>query len=143
MGSDEGRGDRNGVRPALSESELDVLKVLWAGGPATVRQVNEAVQGLGRRWAYTTVLTLLQRLLAKGWVVSETGGPAHVFRAAATREEWLQERLRALADQTCEGESMPLVWALVKGGRFSMEQIAEFRSLLDSMTGQDESLGSE
>lgn len=131
-----GREDREG-RPGLSESELDVLKVLWAEGPGTVRQVNERLQGVGRRWAYTTVLTLLQRLQAKGWVASETGGSAHVFRAAATREEWLRERLETLAEQTCEGERMPLVLALVKGERFTAKEVAEFRKLLDSMTRQD------
>jgi predicted transcriptional regulator len=135
--------DDDGARPGLSESELDVLKVLWSNGPGTVRQVNDALQALGRRWAYTTVLTLLQRLQAKGWAASDTSGPAHVFRAAATREEWLRERLGTLADQTCEGERMPLVWALVKGERFSAREVAEFRKLLDAMTGQDPKGGGE
>ena len=124
-------------RPGLSESELDVMKVLWGEGPGTVRQVNQRLTELGRRWAYTTVLTLLQRLQAKGWVTSETGAPAHVFRAAASRDDWLRERLGTLAEQICGGERMPLVLALVKGERFSKQELDEFRTLLDSLTRQD------
>ena len=52
-------------RPGLSESEMEVLKALWDHGPGTVRQINGVLGGRGRSWAYTTVLTLLQRLGAK------------------------------------------------------------------------------
>ncbi|GIW89295.1 MAG: transcriptional regulator [Isosphaeraceae bacterium] len=130
-------------RPGLSDSELEVMKVLWREGAGTVRQVNERLAELGRRWAYTTVLTLLQRLQAKGWVRSETGGPAHVFRAVASREDWLKDRLGTLAEQTCGGERMPLLLALVKGERFTEQQIAEFRRLLDAMEDGEPRQGSE
>lgn len=120
-------------RPGLSESELDVLKYLWRHGQSTVRQVNDGLKRAGRHWAYTTVLTLLQRLQAKGWVDSDTSSTAHVFRAAATREQWLQERMRILAAQACGGESMPLVLALVKGARFRPEELEEFRGLIEQL----------
>ena len=59
---------------SVSEAELEVLKALWDAGPSTVRTVNTALQHLGRRWAYTTVQTLLQRLEAKGYVASDRAG---------------------------------------------------------------------
>jgi BlaI family penicillinase repressor len=119
-------------RPPLSEAELEVLKVLWDEGEGTVRRVNEQLRRRGRRWAYTTVSTLLQRLLAKGYARSETGdGRAHVFYPVASREELLRDRLRALADQLCEGAPAPLVLALVEGHRFSAAEIARLRKLLD------------
>jgi predicted transcriptional regulator len=117
----------------LSDSELEVLKVLWNEGASTVRRVNEMLHRDGRRWAYTTVLTLLQRLQAKGWVVSDTSGAAHVFRAAAGREQWLNEQLQTLADQACAGESAPLVLALVQKARFSPQELARFRELIDRL----------
>ena len=52
-------------QPGLSESEREVLRVLWDRGPATVREINAELTRRGRRWAYTTVATLLQRLTAK------------------------------------------------------------------------------
>ena len=72
----------------VSESELEVLKTLWEVGACTVRTVNAALQRRGRRWAYTTVQTLLQRLEAKGYVACDRGGPAHVFRAAVSPRDW-------------------------------------------------------
>ncbi len=127
------------ARGALSEAEREVLKALWDEGPGTVRQVNAVLSGRGRKWAYTTVQTLLQRLQAKGWVASDTSGPAHVFRASGSREEMLQDHLKTLADELCEGASAPLVLALVQGHRFTPEEIARFRRLLDRLEGDGES----
>jgi predicted transcriptional regulator len=110
---------------------MEVLRVLWDYGPATVRHINEALRTQGRSWAYTTVQTLLQRLVQKGCVASETGGVAHVFRASASRDEIIRDRLRDVADQLCAGASAPLVLALVEGHRYSAEEIATFRALLD------------
>ena len=124
------------TREPLSEAELEVLKTLWDEGPAPVRRVNEVLTRRGRRWAYTTVLTLLQRLATKGWVSVDASGSAHVFRASATREELLSDRLRDLADQVCEGTPAPLVLALVQGHQFTTEEIARFRQLLDRLEDQ-------
>jgi predicted transcriptional regulator len=118
-------------KAGLSEAEGEVLRALWDHGPGTVRQVNEVLGGRGRRWAYTTVLTLLRRLQAKGYAASEPSGVAHVFRAAVSRDELLERRLRDTADELCDGSAAPLVLALVQGHRFSAEELARFRQVLD------------
>jgi predicted transcriptional regulator len=120
-------------RASISETELEVLKVLWEHGPGTVRTVNDRLRRQGRRWAYTTVLTLLQRLEAKGYVASDKSGVAHVFRPAVTRDRLLRQRLKDLANQLCEGTATPLVLALVEGQRFTAEEISQFRQLLDQL----------
>jgi predicted transcriptional regulator len=120
-------------RTSISETELDVLKVLWENGPGTVREVNTLLRRQGRRWAYTTVLTLLQRLEAKGYVTSDKSGLAHVFRPAVTRDKLLRQRLKDLANQLCEGTATPLVLALVEGQRFTAAEISQFRQLLDQL----------
>jgi predicted transcriptional regulator len=117
----------------VSEAELEVLKALWECGPGTVRALKEALGRQGRGWAYTTVQTLLQRLEAKGHVRSDKGGPAHVYRAAVTRERLLGQRLRDLADQLCGGAASPLLLALVEAGRFTPEEIQRLRRLLDEL----------
>ncbi len=117
----------------VSESELEVLKTLWEVGAGTVRAVNAALQGRGRRWAYTTVQTLLQRLEAKGYVACDRGGPAHVFRAAVSREELVSRRLRDLADQLCGGTASPLLLALVEDGRLTSDDVQQLRRLLDRL----------
>jgi BlaI family transcriptional regulator, penicillinase repressor len=135
-------------RSTISETELDVLKVLWEHGPGTVRELDGRLRDRGRRWAYTTVLTLLQRLEAKGYVTSDKSSVAHVFRPTVSRAKLLRRRLKDLADQLCEGTATPLVHALVEGERFSAEEIEEFRRLLDRLQprkgkGRGETKGQE
>ena len=117
-------------RPSISEAERDVLKALWEQGSGTVRHIQAVLRKQGRRWAYTTVITLLHRLEAKGYVASDKSGFAHVFKAAVSREDVVHQRLAALADEFCEGTAVPLVRALVQGQRFSDEEIEQFRQLI-------------
>jgi predicted transcriptional regulator len=119
-------------QPGLSESEREVLRVLWDRGPGTVREINLELTRRGRRWAYTTVATLLQRLSAKRYAASDPSTVPHVFRAAVTRDEILERRLKDAADELCDGRAAPLVLALVQGGRFSADELARMRSLLDA-----------
>lgn len=122
------------ARPSpISEAELDVLKTLWDLGPSTVRAVNTALRRGDRRWAYTTVLTLLQRLEAKGYTRSDKTRPAHVFSAAVSRDQLLGRQLRDLADRLCDGTASPLLLALVEDGRLTPDDVHELRRLLDRL----------
>jgi BlaI family penicillinase repressor len=120
-------------RPTVSETELEILKTIWEQGRGTVREINARLRHTGRRWAYTTVLTLLQRLEAKGYVASDKTGLAHVFRAVVSRDRLLRQRLKDLAQQLCEGAPAPLVLALVESQNFSEDEIEQFRRLLDEL----------
>jgi predicted transcriptional regulator len=124
------------TQPPISETEQAVLKVLWDRGPGTVREVLAALSGQGHSWAYTTVQTLLTRLIVKGYVAADRTGPAHVYRAAVSRDELLQQRLSDLADTFCEGTASPLMLALVEGSEFTPEEIARFRALLDKLEAE-------
>ncbi|HOZ46890.1 MAG TPA: BlaI/MecI/CopY family transcriptional regulator [Candidatus Hydrogenedentes bacterium] len=122
----------------VSDAEMEVLQTLWKEGPATVREVSERLGSGKNSWAYTTVQTLLGRLEAKGSVKSDKTGLAHVFSAAITRERFLSDRLLELADKVCDGTTMPLVMALVDKQRFTADEVAEFRRLLDEAAGARE-----
>ena len=124
-------------RLPVSDAELEVLKVLWSTGPATVRDVAAALRKQRRRLAYNTVLTLLSRLREKGYVAADRRDTAHQFRAVVTREALLGSSLAALADLVCDGTSSPLVLALVRDQQFSAEEIAHFRKLLDTLEPKD------
>jgi BlaI family transcriptional regulator, penicillinase repressor len=124
--------------PPLADTELEVLKVLWQIGSGTVRQINEVLRERDRQWAYTTVLTLLTRLQAKGYVASDKSELAHVFRPAVSRDKLLKQRLSHLAEDLCEGTATPMVHALVQDHRFSPEELAGFRKLLDELEHKPE-----
>jgi predicted transcriptional regulator len=123
-------------RPGLSKAEREVLKVLWDYGPGTVRKINEVLKRRGRRWAYTTVATLLQRLGVKRYVTGDPSAVAHVYRAVITREELLERRLKDTAEELCDGQAAPLILALVQSSRLSADELGRLRQLLDKAAGR-------
>jgi BlaI family penicillinase repressor len=118
-------------QPGLSEAEIEVLKVLWDLGPSPVRVVNRELSARGRRWAYTTVSTLLLRLATKGCVASDSSTVPHVFHATVSRDELVDRRLRDAAEELCDGDTVPLVLALVQKHKFKPAELARFQRLLD------------
>jgi BlaI family transcriptional regulator, penicillinase repressor len=120
------------IKAGLSEAEREALRSLWDHGPGTVRQVMEMLVERGRRWAYSTVATLLRRLEGKGYSASETVGGSLVYRATLSREDLLERRLKDAAVELCDGAAAPLVFlALVEGNRFSAEELDRIRLIID------------
>lgn len=121
------------LRRPVSDTELEVLKALWSGGPGTARDVERRLAQRQPRWAYNTLLTLLSRLRDKGYVAADRSGTAHIFRPRVTREQLLSSGLARMVDRICDGTTSPLVHALVRGGQFSSDDIADLRRLLDEL----------
>jgi predicted transcriptional regulator len=119
------------INPALSDAEREALRTLWERGPGTVRQVMEAIGGRGRAWTYSTVATLLRRLESKGYAASEPVNGTLVYRAAVSRENLLELRLKDAAAELCDGAAAPLVLALVQGNRFTAEELDRIRRMID------------
>ena len=117
--------------PGVSDAELNLLKSLWDQGPGTVREVHSRLAGPSQNRAYTTVQTLLTRLVEKGYVAVARDGPAHTFRAAVTRDDLAGKRVEELASDLLDGALAPLVLRLVERGRFSKDEILRFRAMLD------------
>ncbi len=118
--------------PQVAEAELAVLKVLWDGGPGVVREVQERLEKSGRDYAYTTVQTLLLRLCEKGFVHKDERGVAHVFRAAKTREQHARACVGEVVDSVLDGAMAPLLLSLLPRGKFTPEELAQFRALIDA-----------
>ena len=121
----------------IPDSELDVLKVLWDRGQATVREVLETLRAAGYPWSYATVATLLDRLETKGVVTSDRAELAFVYRPVITTQEVRQKRVSSLVDKLYQGEPGLLVLHLLKSHPLDDGQAKEVRALLEQMTGQD------
>jgi BlaI family penicillinase repressor len=119
------------IKAGLSDAEREALGALWDHGPGTVRQLLELIETRGRRWAYSTVATLLRRLESKGYATSESVNGSLVYRAAVSREDLLDRRLKEAAAELCDGAAAPLVLALVQGNRFTAEELDRIRKLID------------
>ncbi|MDR3639434.1 MAG: BlaI/MecI/CopY family transcriptional regulator [Isosphaeraceae bacterium] len=119
----------------IPDSELDVLKVLWDRGQATVREVLETLRGAGREWSYATVATLLDRLETKGVITSDRSELAFVYRPVISSQEVRQKRVSNLVDKLYQGEPGLLVLHLLKSHPLDPKQAKEVRAVLEEMTG--------
>src|SRR3954464_6636271 len=120
---------------SIPDSELDVLKVLWDRGQATVREVLETLRSAGRQWSYATVATLLDRLETKGVVTSDRSELAFVYRQVISNSEVRQKRVSSLVDKLYQGEPGLLVLHLLKSHPLDPDQARQVRDLLEEMGG--------
>jgi BlaI family transcriptional regulator, penicillinase repressor len=119
--------------PELPDAELAVLQALWQRGPATIRQLTEALYPGGSEAHYATVQKLLDRLEAKRCVQRDRSTHAHLFCAAVDRNDLIGSRLEALAERLCGGSLTPLVTNLVRSKRLSARERREIRRLMDEL----------
>ncbi|HEV3164154.1 MAG TPA: BlaI/MecI/CopY family transcriptional regulator [Isosphaeraceae bacterium] len=114
----------------VPDSELAVLEVLWDRGPATIRQLTDALYPAGTVAHYATVQKLLERLEAKGCVQRDRSSWAHVFEAAIDRDTLILSRLQAMADRLCGGSLTPLLTNLVRAQRLGPQERRELHALM-------------
>jgi predicted transcriptional regulator len=117
----------------VTDAELAVLEVLWDRGPATIRQLTDALYPRGGSAQYATVQKLLDRLEAKGFVTRDRSTPAHSFAAAVDREGLIGLRLQATAQRLCGGSLTPLLMHLVRARRLTSRERQELRTLIDEL----------
>lgn len=123
-------------RRSPTDTELAILRVLWAHGPSTVREVAEE---MGREGAYTTVLKLLQIMTGKGLVRRDESARTHVYRAARSERATQRQLVRELADRAFGGSAARLVMqALLAAKKASPEELAAIRELLAEREGKRE-----
>jgi BlaI family transcriptional regulator, penicillinase repressor len=123
------------VKP--TESELEILQVLWVKGLATVREVHEELVK-GKDIGYTTTLKLMQIMHEKGLVKRDESMRTHVYQAAVNKEKTQKHLLSKMIDSLFGGSSTQLVLqALGNGnGKASAEEIEQIQSLLDNLKKQ-------
>jgi BlaI family penicillinase repressor len=115
----------------VTETELEILQLLWEQGPRTIRQLTDAIYPGGSTAQYATVQKLLDRLEVKECVRRDRTGAAHVFVAALDREQLIGRRLQDMAEKLCGGSLTPLLTHLVRHRRLSAHERQELRNLID------------
>jgi predicted transcriptional regulator len=113
---------------SFTDREADVMQVLWDHGPSVVAEVRERLHD---KLAYTTVLTILRTLEAKGYVGHEEEGRGHRYFAAVQRQAARRSALRHLTGKLFEGSTELLFAHLVSDRKLSAEQIRRMQELLD------------
>ena len=111
-----------------TDAELLLLRFLWKNGPSTVREVRD---GAGSSVGYTTVLKLLQIMLAKGLVERDETGVAHTYMASEPQEKTEKRIVGRLMDQLFDGSPSRLVLSALSAERASRQELDEIRGMLN------------
>ena len=122
--------------PIPSNSELEILHVLWRKGPQTVRQIHPALRRK-REIGYTTVLKTLQVMAEKGLVTRDESERSHVYRAAVPEKSVKRRLVSDLLDRVFDGSAANLVLQALSTKRASPEDIRRIRKLLNAQTPED------
>ena len=120
---------QNNGLPQLTPAELDVMKVLWADGRLSAREVHERLaerQG----WAYSTTRTTMERLVKKDLLGKEAFHGLHLYEPRITRAAGLARMVRDFARQVLETSPVPVASLFAESGTLTAEEIAELESLL-------------
>jgi predicted transcriptional regulator len=119
----------SGIKP--TEAELTLLNILWKLGPATVRQVHDAVSKT-QKTGYTTVLKILQIMHEKTLVIRDESNRAHVYAAANSEGFTQSSLLKDLVSKAFGGSTSKLVMRALDEST-SSEEIADIRQLLNEL----------
>jgi predicted transcriptional regulator len=123
----------------VTEAELTILQFLWDQGPATIRQLTDALYPPGTEAQYATVQKLLERLEGKGHVSRDRTAHAHRFSALTDRDTLVGRRLRAVAEQLTGGLMAPLLTHLVRAETLTPKERQELRQLMDELDRRNKS----
>jgi BlaI family transcriptional regulator, penicillinase repressor len=115
--------------PKPTESELELLGILWERGPLTVRELFEAVN-VGRPVVYTGVLKLLQIMAEKGLVERDERERAHLYRAAVSQADTERRFLRELSEKFFAGSAAQLALRALQIEKASDEELDAIRQLI-------------
>lgn len=122
------------MKISLTDREADVMQVLWDYGPSVVSEVRER---LDDPLAYTTVLTVLRTLEAKGYVWHDEEGRGHRYFASVKQRAARKSALRHLTDKLFKGSAELLFSHLVSDQKLTPEQIKRMRQLLADQSGKE------
>lgn len=119
--------------PHVTAAELRILKVLWRIGSGTVRTVKEELErDGGDPQAYTTVMTLMNQLAAKGGLHVEKDRQPYLYRPALRRESVLAERVRQFISTVFDGQAGELVLSLVEEAELSPDDLKRIEAKIEA-----------
>jgi predicted transcriptional regulator len=129
------------ARPVPTPQELEILKVIWRRGPATVREVYLDLAQT-RKIAYTTVLTMMGILEQKGHLTKSPGERANVYRAAQPRESVVRNMVNEFIARVFSGSAKPLLVHLVDDTTLDHDELAELEARVKEKRDKSRPAGS-
>jgi predicted transcriptional regulator len=121
--------------PRPTDAELEILQVLWSRGPATVRTVHEdiAASRSSKPTRYTTVLKLMQNMVAKRLLMRDEQNRSHIYYPLVRREDTEKRLLGEFRQRVFQGSTQKLVLQALSSEKATPEDLSEIRRLLDEL----------
>jgi BlaI family penicillinase repressor len=113
----------------LTPQELEIMKVVWQRGDATVRDVYETLLER-RKIAYTSVMTMMQILVRKGHLKKRRADRAYVYRPSQPETTVVRSMVGEFVDRVFDGSAQPLLVHLLKDRRLTEEELDELARLI-------------
>src|SRR5262252_8117250 len=117
------------AKPLLTDQELEIMKIIWTRGTATVRDVYEELL-TRRKIAYTTVMTMMGILEQKGHLKKSADERAYVYTPAQPQREVVGNMVHDFLKRVFNGSAKPLLIQLVEDEKVSPDEIDEITELL-------------
>ncbi len=115
-----------------TESELEILQVLWNKGTATVRDVHEELLKT-KDAGYTTTLKLMQIMFEKGLVKRNDSSKTHIYQAIASKEKTQKHMLGKMIDTLFGGSPTQLVMQALGNHKASKEELDAIQQMIDNL----------
>ncbi|AOM78284.1 BlaI/MecI/CopY family transcriptional regulator [Pedobacter steynii] len=116
-----------------TESELEILQILWEKGNCTVREVHEILEK-NKDAGYTTTLKLMQIMSEKGLVIRDTSSKTHIYKALVNQQKTEQHLVNKMIDNVFNGSAARLVMQALGNHSASQDEIDSIKKYLDDLS---------
>ena len=121
--------DRSDPPAGLTDAEWAIMKVVWEHEPCAAGTVQEALEQ-SRNWAYSTVKTTMDRMVAKGLLATKAIRNLTLFSSQVSRADAQRGEIHRLLKRAFDGALSPLIQFRVEDEQVSAEEIAELRKMI-------------
>lgn len=118
------------VKP--TDSELEILNILWEKGEGTVRDIHDVLEQ-SKEAGYTTTLKLMQIMHEKGLLTRTASGKSHIYKPAISQTQTQGQIVKRMIDNVFNGSAMALVMQALGNHKASSEELKQIKEYLHQM----------
>ena len=122
--------DRHPAQPGLSQSQREIMEIVWGRGEVSANDVRE-ILAEKRNLAKNTVRTVLERMEEKGWLKHREDGRTYLYSAAQPREASIGQKVLEVVEHVCGGSPEELMTALLDYRGLTAQELKRIRAMLD------------
>ena len=115
-----------------TEFELGILKIVWKSSPQTVREIRERLAERGHDSAHTSVITMLNIMVDKGYLDKKKNGKSYLFWPIVSQADVSQKMLGDMVSRVFDGSAKDLMLNLIEGEDIDEAELIELRKRINA-----------